>query len=94
LAVQPGKIPLLTMHMAKGLEFRSVVIMACDADVIPDMSRFVSEDASEIQALNASERQLLYVAMTRARDELVVSSAGLQSEYIVDLDTVAARNRL
>jgi hypothetical protein len=94
LAVQPGKIPLLTMHMAKGLEFRSVVIMACDADVIPDMSRFVSEDANEIQALNASERQLLYVAMTRARDELVVSSAGLQSEYIVDLDTVAARNRL
>jgi superfamily I DNA/RNA helicase len=94
LVIQNGQVSLLTMHLAKGLEFRSVVIMACDADVIPDMSRFYSEDASEIQALNASERQLLYVAMTRARDELVVSSAGLQSEYIVDLDTVAARNRL
>lgn len=94
LTVEPGKIPLLTMHMAKGLEFRSVVIMACDADVIPDMSRFVSQDANEIQALNASERQLLYVAMTRARDELVVSSAGVQSEYIVDLDHMAARGKL
>ena len=73
------------MHLAKGLEFRSVVIMACDQGVLPDDTRFESDDPNELNAINDSERQLLYVAMTRARDELLLSSAGIPSEFLVSL---------
>jgi superfamily I DNA/RNA helicase len=94
LAVKTGHVSILTMHLAKGLEFRSVAVMACDEGILPDNSRFFSDDPAELNAINDSERQLLYVAMTRARDELVLSAAGTPSEYLVDLEEMAARGKL
>jgi UvrD-like helicase C-terminal domain/AAA domain len=75
-----------TMHLAKGLEFRTVVVMACDDEVIPLQARVdtVGED-SDLKEVYDTERQLLYVACTRARDFLMVSGAEPASEFLDDL---------
>ena len=75
-----------TMHLAKGLEFRSVVVMACDDDVIPLQERIerVGDDA-DLEEVYATERHLLYVACTRARDHLLVTGAVPASEFLDDL---------
>jgi superfamily I DNA/RNA helicase len=75
-----------TMHLAKGLEFPMVILMACDDSVLPLAERVSSvADAFELDEVLATERQLFYVAATRARDRLVVSAAGPGSEFIDDL---------
>ncbi|MGO9604007.1 MAG: UvrD-helicase domain-containing protein [Candidatus Binataceae bacterium] len=75
-----------TMNLAKGLEFRAVAVMACDDDVIPLQERIetAADDADLEEAYN-TERHLLYVACTRARDHLLVTSAGAPSEFLDDL---------
>src|SRR5690606_18388152 len=74
------------MHLAKGLEFRMVVLMACDEDVLPLAERVEQvADAFELDEVLATERQLLYVAATRARDRLVVSAVAPGSELLEDL---------
>ncbi len=83
---EPGAIAVSTMHLAKGLEFRAVAVMACDDDIIPLQSRL--EDAgedSDLRAVYETERHLLYVACTRARDYLLVTSGGDASEFLDDL---------
>ena len=74
------------MHYAKGLEFRAVVVMACDDEVIPLQSRIeaVSDDA-DLEEIYNTERHLLYVACTRARDYLLVTGGSPASEFIDDL---------
>ncbi|MFM2218804.1 MAG: hypothetical protein RL240_3122 [Planctomycetota bacterium] len=80
-------IPIATMHMAKGMEFRSVVVMACDDEVIPLPSRIESVgDDADLQEVYATERQLLYVACTRARDCLLVSGVTPASEFLDDFE--------
>ncbi len=75
-----------TMHLAKGLEFRAVVVMACDEDVLPLQARMdESADDADRQAIYDSERQLLYVACTRARDQLWVSGVAPGSEFLADM---------
>ena len=66
-------VSISTMHRAKGLEFRAVAVMACDDEIIPSQQRIeaVGDDA-DLQDVYDTERQLLYVALTRARDELLV----------------------
>jgi superfamily I DNA/RNA helicase/mRNA-degrading endonuclease RelE of RelBE toxin-antitoxin system len=81
-----GSVSLSTMHMAKGLEFRAVAIMACDDEVIPLQQRIeTATDASELEDVYNTERQLLYVACTRARDCLLLTSAGSPSEFLKDM---------
>ena len=69
-----GHASISTMHLAKGLEFRAVVVMACDDEVIPLQTRIeaVGDDA-DLQEVYDTERHLLYVACTRARDHLLVT---------------------
>ena len=57
-----------TMHLAKGLEFRIVAVMACDDEVVPLQERIetVADDA-DLEEVYNTERHLLYVACTRAR---------------------------
>lgn len=83
-----GHIPISTMHLAKGLEFRAVVVMACDDEVIPSQKRIetVGDDA-DLQEVYDTERHLLYVACTRARDHLLVTSVAPASEFLDDLRT-------
>jgi superfamily I DNA/RNA helicase len=77
-----------TMHLAKGLEFRAVVVMACDDEVIPLQERIetVGDDA-DLQEVYETERHLLYVACTRARDHLLVAGAEPASEFLDDLQS-------
>ena len=83
-------IPVCTMHLAKGLESRAVVIMACEEDVLPDAERLgAAGDASELEEVYNSERQLLYVACTRARDRLLISSASTSSEFLRDMSNLS-----
>jgi hypothetical protein len=85
-AIEPSEVAIGTMHLAKGLEFRMVVVMACDEDVLPSNQRFATVgDSGDITALNDSERQLFYVACTRARDELLVTGIAPGSMYLGDL---------
>lgn len=81
-----GHISISTMHLAKGLEFRAVVVMACDDEIIPLQERIetVGEDA-DLQEVYDTERHLLYVACTRARDYLLVTSVAPASEFLDDL---------
>ena len=79
-------IATLTMHDAKGLEFRAVAVMACDDDVIPDEERIAAvADAADLEAVYNTERHLLYVACTRARDRLLVTGVEPGSEFLEDL---------
>lgn len=82
----PGKVSVGTMHLAKGLEFRAVVVMACDEEVIPSQQRIETVgDQAELEDIYNTERQLLYVACTRARDHLLVTSGEGASEFLEDL---------
>jgi superfamily I DNA/RNA helicase len=81
-----GHVSISTMHLAKGLEFRAVAVMACDDEIIPLQQRIesVGED-SDLQEVYDTERHMLYVACTRARDHLLITSAGPASEFLDDL---------
>jgi len=80
-------ISVCSMHLAKGLEFRAVSVMACDDEVIPLQSRIESvSDGSDLEEVYATERHLLYVACTRARDFLFVSGSSPESEFLGDLN--------
>ena len=62
------------MHLAKGLEFKAVAVIACDEDALPLRSRIDSAaDETELEDVYGTELQLLYVAATRARERLVVT---------------------
>jgi mRNA-degrading endonuclease RelE of RelBE toxin-antitoxin system len=82
-----GQISIGTMHLAKGLEFRAVVVMACDDEIIPLQSRIETvADDSDLEEIYNTERHLLYVACTRARDYLLVTSVEPASEFLDDLN--------
>jgi superfamily I DNA/RNA helicase len=80
-----GHVSIGTMHLAKGLEFRAVAVMACDDEIIPLQERIeaVGDDA-DLQEVYDTERHLLYVACTRARDHLLVTSVAPVSEFLDD----------
>ena len=81
-----GRVSISTMHLAKGLEFRAVIVMACDDEIIPLQERIetVGDDA-DLQEVYDTERHLLYVACTRARDHLLVTSVEPASEFLDDM---------
>ena len=77
-------VALHTMHGAKGLEFTQVALLGVDDATIPgDPRRHAAEGETNSVA---SERRLLYVAMTRARDGLVIAhTAGKGSRFLGEL---------
>jgi mRNA-degrading endonuclease RelE of RelBE toxin-antitoxin system len=86
-AVDGGlSIPILLMHDAKGREYRAVAVMACDADIIPNEDRLMAAaDERSLKEVFDTERHLLYVAATRARERLWVSASSPASEFLEDL---------
>ncbi len=83
---KPERIALGTMHLAKGLEFPAVVVMACDDEVIPSQARIDAiADEGDLEEVYDTERHLLYVACTRARDRLLVTATTPASEFIKDM---------
>ena len=81
-----GGVSISTMHLAKGLEFRAVAVMTCDDEVIPRQERIeTAADKADLEEVYNTERHLLYVACTRARDYLMVSGVKPASEFLDDL---------
>jgi superfamily I DNA/RNA helicase len=86
MATTVESVSLCIMHLAKGLEFRAVAVMACDDEVIPLQARIDRvTDESDLEEVYHTERHLLYVACTRARDHLLVTSVEPASEFLDDL---------
>jgi superfamily I DNA/RNA helicase len=60
--------------------------MACDDEVIPLQSRIETiSDETDLEEVYNTERHLLYVACTRARDQLLVTGVNPASEFLDDL---------
>lgn len=80
--IKPGQPVVMTMHRAKGTEFSKVLLFGISADSIPGAMKDqkYSDDAWQDALLR--ERSLLYVAATRARDELAVTFRGSASRLI------------
>ena len=86
VATTSGHVSISTMHLAKGLEFRAVVVMACDDEIIPLQKRIETvADDTDLEEVYNTERHLLYVACTRARDHLLVTAVNPGSEFLDDL---------
>jgi superfamily I DNA/RNA helicase len=84
--ITDGCVSLCTMHLAKGLEFRAVAVMACDDEVIPLQERIeTAVEHSDREEIYNTERHLLYVACTRARDHLLITSVEPASEFLEDM---------
>ena len=72
-------INLMTIHLAKGLEFEAIFIAGCNEGLIPhQMSYYRDEEIEE-------ERRLMYVAMTRAKKELFISFYNMPSRFLYEL---------
>lgn len=81
-----GHVSIGSMPLAKGLEFRAVVVMACDDEIVPSQERIETVgDEADLEEVYDTERHLLYVACTRARDELFVTGTEPVSEFLDDL---------
>jgi DNA helicase-2/ATP-dependent DNA helicase PcrA len=62
-----GKVNLMTIHQAKGLEFKCVVVPGLNEGILPHIN-------SMEQLMNLEEeRRLMYVAMTRAMERLIIT---------------------
>ena len=73
---EAGAVALMTLHAAKGLEFPAVFLAGVREGTLP----LARPDADREE-----ERRLLYVGMTRARDELIVTYSGQPSHFLADL---------
>jgi superfamily I DNA/RNA helicase len=81
-----GDVRIGIMHLAKGLEFKAIAVIGCDEDLLPLRSRIEAvADEVELDDVYATERQLFYVACTRARDRLLVSGIKPGSEFLQDM---------
>ncbi len=73
------KVNLMTIHLAKGLEFKNVFIAGASEGLLPHIRSIENEESLE------EERRLMYVAMTRAKEKLHVSFYGMPSRFIAEI---------
>ena len=79
---KPG-IRLATMHRVKGLEFERVIIAGVNDGIVPLRGEWLETSDSVVQnESEIHERALLYVAATRAKKEVIVTSFGIPSKFI------------
>ena len=81
-----GDVRVTTMHSAKGMEFARLVVAGLNADAVPLPVAVTdaADDALQHEHDLLRERCLLYVACTRARDELVLTGSGVPSTFLPD----------
>lgn len=79
-AREPG-VRVATMHRMKGLEFRNVMLVGAQGGAIPNERSVLDDEVSKNQN-ELMERCLLYVAATRARDELVITGFGQPCPFL------------
>lgn len=70
-----ARVTLMTIHAAKGLEFKYVVIAGLEENLFPSMRALATEEQLE------EERRLLYVAITRAEEYLLITHARYRQTY-------------
>jgi len=80
-------VHLATMHRMKGLEYRCVAVVDVDADTVPNHKAITAAAADPLrhEADLQRERCLLYVACTRAREQLWVGWSGKVSPFLPDV---------
>lgn len=80
------KISVGTMFMCKGLEFKVVFLVGCEYDILP-FKKVINEATNEDEKniLEMQERQLFYVASTRARELLFITYSGKPSIFLNDI---------
>jgi UvrD-like helicase family protein len=72
-----------TIHAAKGLEFRAVALVGCDASHMPFKKALARADGNDARRfVEERERHLLYVGCTRARESLLITYSGRMSRYL------------
>jgi DNA helicase-2/ATP-dependent DNA helicase PcrA len=76
-------VSLMTVHLAKGLEFDRVFVIGCSEGLLPHARSI--DTKLELQ----EERRLMYVAMTRARKELYLTFYGLPSRFLGEIPAEA-----
>jgi DNA helicase II / ATP-dependent DNA helicase PcrA len=89
-------VQLMTIHLAKGLEFDTVFVIGCSEGLLPHQLSYGSSEELE------EERRLMYVAMTRARKNLFLSFSSFPSRFLYEIpsgltlftDTTGRRGRL
>ena len=74
-AASEDRVVLMTMHNAKGLEFPVVMVAGLEEGLLPHGSSFDADHELE------EERRLFYVALTRAREEVILSAASFRRRY-------------
>jgi hypothetical protein len=79
----PG-VRLATMHRVKGLEFDTMMVVSVNDGVVPLPAAISGSDAVTLKEQEKSERALLYVAVTRARKQVLVTGHGRMSEWILE----------
>jgi DNA helicase II / ATP-dependent DNA helicase PcrA len=82
-----GRITLMTLHSAKGLEFNLVFLIGMEEGLFPHSRAFNDPDQME------EERRLCYVGMTRAMDHLVLTQARFRRRYGTDLPDASLPSR-
>ena len=88
--VKDGNVEHITREPEQ--EFRAVVVMACDDEIIPLQARIQSvADNADLEEVYNTERHLLYVACTRARDHLFITSVKPGSAFLEDMRVVSAK---
>ncbi len=81
-----GKVGLMTIHAAKGLEFKVVFLAGCEDAIIPH-ARALEEDPANIE----EERRLFYVAVTRAMDKLYITSCKMRHHMRESITCIPSR---
>ena len=85
MTLKEDAIPIGTMHLAKGLEFKAVAVMACDDVWLPLKGRLLKATTeNDLEEIYSTERHLLYVACTRARECLLLSGVKPVSDFFAD----------
>lgn len=82
-----NEVGLAKINRVKGLEYRSVAIIGCDEDQFPSEEKLKNiGDNADLDELLILEKNLLYVAITRARDNLLISGIKPGSSYLTELE--------
>ncbi|WP_182354768.1 3'-5' exonuclease [Flaviflexus huanghaiensis] len=75
-------VQVMTMHSAKGMEFTHVVLIGVGRNVLPQRYQLTGLAVAEADDARQRERSLLYVAASRARDQLVITTHEELSELL------------
>lgn len=78
----PGYVQVMTMHRSKGMEFSRVILAGIDEAHVPSRAGLNGIPDEERGEADLRERSLLYVAASRARDQVVVTWSGKASELL------------